>query len=264
MAIGGGRFSPVTIGGVTDNAGNTYAEAGAALSVNSVAGSVADIWYAMNSLPGATTVTIAPSSTITSGSAVIWEFSGADLSAPLDRTAILNSQAASAAPSGAPVTVSAGNDVVISLATAADVTGIFSGNPFVSDSTVDGNGWAHLVTSAPGTFNAQWNLGLSGTYASSTAAFKAAGTVMLTSNNALLAVPASVTVPVGTSTAMFTANTGFFSSARPLPSPPPLAAAPRWRPSPWRLVAEAEAAVVAEVAPEAAAEMETWAYRPQV
>ena len=113
---GGGLFTPVTISSVVDNAGNTYAEAGAALSVDSATGSVADVWYAPNSVSGATTLTITPSFTITNGGAVIWEFSGADSSAPLDQTAVLNSQAASATPTAAAVTTSGAADVVISLA----------------------------------------------------------------------------------------------------------------------------------------------------
>src|ERR1019366_188367 len=116
------------------------------------------------------------------GGAVIWEFSGADLSAPLDQTAILNSQAGSATPSGAAVTTSAGADVVISLAAAGNVTGILLGNTFVSDSTIQGNGWAHLITSSAETYAAQWNQNPAGTYASTTVAFKAAGNVTLSSN----------------------------------------------------------------------------------
>jgi trimeric autotransporter adhesin len=209
---GVGVDTSVTISSVTDSAGNTYAEAGAALSVDTVAGSVADVWYAKNSVSGATTLTITPSSAVTSGAAVIWEFSGADLSAPLDQTGVLNSQAASAMPSGAPVTTSAGADVVISLTTASNVTGISSGNAFDGDSTIQGNGWAHLITSSSGTYAAQWNQNPAGTYASSTVAFKAAGSVTLSSNNPLLTVPASVTVPAGASTATFSATAASFAS----------------------------------------------------
>ncbi len=208
---GGGVNTSVSISSVTDNAGNTYAEAGAALSADAVAGSVADIWYAMNSVSGATTLTITSSSTINDGGAVIWEFSGADLSAPLDQTAILNSQFASATPTGATVTTTAGADVVISLApVAGNVTGILPGNSFVSDSAIKGNGWAHLITTSAGAYAAQWNQNPAGTYASSTVAFKAAGSVTLTSNNPTLTVPATVTVPVGAGTATFSATAGSF------------------------------------------------------
>ena len=210
---GGGLTGPVTVGSVTDNAGNSYAEAGNALSTDAAAGSVADVWYARNSVAGATTLTITPSSVITGGGAVIWEFSGADLAAPLDQAAILNSQAATATPSGAAVTTSGGADVVISLAAAAgNVTGILSGNNFLSDSAIKGNGWAHLITSSAGPYSAQWNQSSAGTYASSTVAFKAAGSVTLTSTNPLLGIPASVTVPVGASTATFSATAASFVS----------------------------------------------------
>jgi hypothetical protein len=52
------------------------------------------------------------------------------------------------------------------------MTGIASGSPFTNDSTFFGVGWAHLVTSAAGTYAAQWNTG-SGTFDSSTVSFKA-------------------------------------------------------------------------------------------
>jgi trimeric autotransporter adhesin len=202
-----GASTSTALSSITDNAGNTYAEAGNALSVDSATGSVADIWYAGSSMSGATTLTITPSSSVTNGVAVIWEFSGADLSAPLDQTAVLNSQTASAAPSGAAVTTSAGADVVVSLAAmGGSVTGISSGNNFVSDAAVQNTGWAYLITSSAGTYAAQWNQSPAGTYAASTAAFKAAGSVILTSNSPLLGIPASVTVPVGATTAAFSAT----------------------------------------------------------
>ena len=78
-------------------------------------------------------------------------------------------------------------------ATAGNVTGIYSGSAFTSDSTVEGAGWAHSITSSAGTYAAEWNQSPAGTYASSTVAFRAAGSVTLTSNNPLLtSVPASV------------------------------------------------------------------------
>ena len=171
----GGTNTSTTVSKVTDNAGNTYAEAGAARSFDTGAGTVVDIWYAKNSISGATTLTITPSTTVSNCGAVIWEFSGMDPSAPLDKTAVLNSQASTTTPSGASVTTSFASEVVISLTeVASNVTGIASGNPFTNDSLLMANGWAHLITTSPGTFNAQWNQDSSGTFASSTASFKAA------------------------------------------------------------------------------------------
>jgi len=163
-----------TFTSMTDNAGNVYVEAGAARSVDSAEADWNDIWYAKNSAAGATSVVITPNASST-GAVVIWEFSGVDGNAPLDQTATLNSQAASATPSGAAVTISAPNEVIISLVDEANsLTGIVSGNPFVNDSNLFTNGWAHNITSSTGTYVAQWNQSPAGTYGSSTASFKQA------------------------------------------------------------------------------------------
>lgn len=174
--IGGGVNTATGISSISDNAGNSYAEAGAAKSIDAVAGSAIDIWYSKNIAAGATSITVTPSASVTGAGIVVWEFSGADASVPLDTTTVLNSQTASATPQSASVTTSAGGDVVIALvAVSGNVAGIAAGNPFTNDSLLKGNGWAHLIASAQGTYAAQWTQSPSGTYASSTVAFKAAG-----------------------------------------------------------------------------------------
>jgi hypothetical protein len=206
IQMGGGVSTSTTISSVTDNAGNVYAEAGAARSIDSGASSVADIWYAANSIAGATTITITTSASTSGAGAVIWEFSGVSTSSPLDKTAVLNSQPSSATVSGAAVTTTSSAEVVISLAAVAgNVTGIASGNSFTSDSTLKGNGWAHLVTSSTGTYAAQWTQSPSGTYTSSTASFKAASS---TPSFTLSAAPASQSVMPGT-------NAGYTISVAP-------------------------------------------------
>ena len=173
---GSGVSTSTTINSVTDNAGNTYVEAGAARSMDTIAGSVADFWYATNSTAGATSVTITPGFSVTNAGAVIWEFSGVNTASPLDQMAVLNSQASTVAPSGAPVTTTAASEVVLSLAAVSGaVTGIYPGNAFTNDSGLKGNGWAHLITSSAGSYSAQWSQSPSGTYASSTVSFLAAG-----------------------------------------------------------------------------------------
>ena len=174
--VGAGTNTATTIKSLTDNAGNTYMEAGAARSIDTGTSSVGDIWYAKNSSSGATSIIITPSATVTNGAAVIWEFSGVDVTAPLDQAAVLNSQAPTVTPSGAAVTTSAASEVVISLvAVAPVVTGIHSGNPFTNDSNLFSNGWAHFLTSSAGTYTAQWDQSPAGTYLASTASFSAAG-----------------------------------------------------------------------------------------
>lgn len=172
--IGGGSNTSIVINSITDNVGNTYTEAGAARSIDTNTGTVVDIWYAKNSVPGATSVTITPSQSVSNAGAVIWEFSGVSI-APLDQTAVLDSQAGTTTPIGAAVTTTSTPEVVVSLAeVAGNVTGISAGNVFTNDSALMGNGWAHLITSSTGTYAAQWNQNSAGAYASSTASFKAA------------------------------------------------------------------------------------------
>ena len=65
-----------TIASITDNAGNSYVEAGNARSVDS-SNDMMDFWYAKNSIAGSTVLTVTPN-TPSSGGAVIWEFSGLD------------------------------------------------------------------------------------------------------------------------------------------------------------------------------------------
>jgi hypothetical protein len=163
--------SAPTIGGVTDNAANTYVEAGtarASLSTNDMV----DIWYARNSNAGASSLSITPNPGSTNGGAVIWEFSGVDTVSPLDQSSVLSNQSASATPSGAAVTTTAGSELIIStLVPAGSFTGIASGSNFTNDLTFFGAGWAHLIASAPGTYAAQWNTS-SAAYASSSVSFK--------------------------------------------------------------------------------------------
>jgi uncharacterized protein (TIGR03437 family) len=195
--------SGVVVSTITDNAGNTYGEAGPARAIDAAESDMVDIWYARNSAAGATSITITPSASASGSAAVIWEFSGANLTAPLDQTAVLNSQSATSTPAGAPVTTTSQNEVVISIADVEyAVTGIASGNTFTSDSTLLENGWAHLVTSSVGTYYPQWNQNHAGTYVSTTASFKAASSGGVT----LLTVPASVTVAAGATTATFSAT----------------------------------------------------------
>ena len=170
-----GVTTGTTISSVTDNAGNIYSEAGSAWATDSNTGAITDIWYANNTTAGATSVTITPSAGVSSAGAVFWEFSGVSTTSPLDQTVALSSQSATSTPSGGSVTTSATSDAIVSIVDVQNcVTGVLAGNSFTSDSTLFCNGWAHLITSAAGTYSAQWSESPAGTYAASTASFKAA------------------------------------------------------------------------------------------
>lgn len=163
-----------SISGVTDSAGNTYTEAGSARAVDSAANQMLDIWYARNSKGGATSVTINPNPSGSSGGAVIWEFSGVDPNSPLEQTTVLNTQPATTTPSGAPVATTSSSDIIVSvMVPSGSVTGLHAGNAFTNDfAGFYGVGWAHMITAGGGAYAAQWDTS-SGTYASATVAFRA-------------------------------------------------------------------------------------------
>jgi hypothetical protein len=174
--IGTGSDTSTAIAGITDNTGNAYAEAGPARAVDLHLGTVVDIWYAKNIAAGTTAVTVNPSKSVGNAAVVVWEFSGADPNAPLDQTAVLNNQAATATLASAAVNVGLANELVISSAAVGGrVTGITSGSSFTADSAANSGGWAHLVVPAPGTYFASWNQSPASNYASCTVSFKPAG-----------------------------------------------------------------------------------------
>jgi hypothetical protein len=72
------------------------------------------------------------------------------------------------------VTTAAAEAVVSVANDQGTVTGIKSGNTFVNDSTIGGEGWAHFIASSIGTYAPQWTTSTSGTFCSSTVSFKAA------------------------------------------------------------------------------------------
>lgn len=71
------------INGVTDNAGNTYYQVANAQNSLSGAG-IIDLWYAANSLPGATAITIASNGSVLNGVYTAAEYSGVQTTSPVD------------------------------------------------------------------------------------------------------------------------------------------------------------------------------------
>jgi hypothetical protein len=167
-----------TIASVSDNAGNVYADAGGARTTDTAANTMADIWYAANSVAGGTVVTITTSPSGMTGTAVIWEFSGVDIYSPIDQTSVLGSQSATTTPLGASVVTTSPAEVIVSIANVqGTVTGMKSGNNFSNDSVANGDGWAHFVTTSAGAYTPQWTNSTSGTYCSTSVSFKALSTV---------------------------------------------------------------------------------------
>jgi hypothetical protein len=156
---------------VTDDASNIYVAVpgGRSINTNEVLG--LELWYAKNSLPGATAVTATAS---THYATVMWEVSGISTTNPLHTVTKLDNQAASTTPLGASITTTVAGEFVVSVAIVANsVDGIHAGNAFTNDHRTYGNGWAHLTdpTAAPGTYTAQWDQNVTGRYCASSAAF---------------------------------------------------------------------------------------------
>ncbi|MBV9762023.1 MAG: hypothetical protein JO340_15780 [Acidobacteriaceae bacterium] len=161
-----------SISSVTDNAGNTYASAGA----RSVTGaSSSEIWYAANSKPGATVITPQFTGAPSHIEVTEWEVSGLP-SVTVDAKSTATGNVTMNQTAGPPVTTSQVGDFVISdlLAVAASFNRITTSNEFTNDFQTNGNGWAHITSDGDiaGSHQASWNTASpTGAYAASTVAF---------------------------------------------------------------------------------------------
>jgi hypothetical protein len=160
---------------VSDNAGNSYVSAGAKAAVGNFS---TEMWYAVNSKPGATVVTPTFADSLTHVEITVWEVSGISTSAPDVTNTSSGSTTLNNTP-GPAVTTTQANDFILSILFAVDATlsGISSGNEFTNDFTTNGNGWAHInSTSAPvGTHQSSWFTSTpQGIYCASTVAFRPA------------------------------------------------------------------------------------------
>ena len=178
LLVVGVTFTPTQgpVSSVTDNApGGTNVYRSAGVKATDTNGGTAEIWYAANSKGHATSLTVTPGG---SASYTFWEFSGVDTASPLDATSsanILNSQSASLTPVGPAIATAEAGELVISvLAVQHNVTNIHAGNAFTNDSLAGNDGYAHLIATSTGTFQAQWDQDSSGTYASDAVSFKPA------------------------------------------------------------------------------------------
>ena len=230
---------------------STWAQVSGARSVSTLSGSgyFNDIWYAAGVAAGITSITVTPSASGTAN-VMIWEVANVNT---VDAGAALNSQASTTTPAGASVATTGTKEIILATlhpdpsGTPSGVTA-----PFVSDSVGDGMAWAHYVPPSTGSFTPSWIQSPAATYAASTAAFKytsgagvpatlsslqctpailgsggistctltlsgpapsGGAVILLSSNQAVLTVPTSATVPSGATTITFQAQAGTVSSA---------------------------------------------------
>jgi len=171
IVVGIETSNTATVTSVADNAGNAYVMAPMSRAKSSTATNGVEIWYAVNSKPGATTIT--PSGASIS-SVVAWEVANIRTSAPLDRVTAFDEKPASTTPTGAAITTTTAGEFVVSICVVDNqVSGLHGQSAFTNDQTTNGNGWAHLTsnTAPAGTDQAQWDQPTSGVYIGSSAAF---------------------------------------------------------------------------------------------
>lgn len=158
-----------TVTSVTDNVGNTYVDASARCLHNVSGNGTVDIYYAKNSIPGATSIT----ATI-SGTALIQMFvaevSNIDTVSPLEGAAGNTNPGASATPTAPKIVSSRLNNFVYSL---TQTNNTISGTrpPFVTQAIAFGNAASYLLAPSGGTLGASWTQP-SDVYCASTASFK--------------------------------------------------------------------------------------------
>lgn len=161
-----------TVSSIADNAGNTYVSANARSTIGSLS---TEIWYAVNSKSGATTVTPTFAGSPNHVEMTTWEVSGVPASAP-DAKGISSAAVTLNNTPGPAVTTTQPGDFVISIlfANSTNFTAITTGNEFTNDYATFGNGWAHITSNAAaaGTHQASWyTANPVGVYCASTVAF---------------------------------------------------------------------------------------------
>lgn len=161
-----------SVASISDNAGNTYVSAGARAALGPFS---VEIWYALNSIAGATVVTPTFTGSPTSVEISTWEVSGALVLPPGPTNTATGTLTLTNTPGPAVTTIEGGDFIVsVMLVTSTSISGISTGNEFTNDFKTNGNGWAHITSnsSSAGTHQASWSIpSPTGKYLSSTVAF---------------------------------------------------------------------------------------------
>lgn len=171
LMFNGGTY----VNSISDDAGNVYVSANAKAAVGN--GST-EIWYAVNSKPGATVVNPTFADSPTHVEITVWEVSRISTSAPDVANTSSGNLTLDNTP-GPAVTTTQPDDFILSIlfAVGTSISGISSGNEFTNDFMTDGNGWAHITSRSAraGTYQASWITSTpQGMYCASTVAFRPA------------------------------------------------------------------------------------------
>lgn len=177
MVVGVDQMGGDTVASIGDDVDPTYTAIPAARVARS-GGGVIEVWYLSGAGANARTITINEQSGMAPPAAVVWEVANIKPTGAVDTaiTASSTTTTSSTVVSGAQIATAMPGDFVISIGLVMNaVTGSHSGSEFTNDSTVNGNGWAHLTDpQAPsGPHHAVWDVDVAGNYASATVAFYA-------------------------------------------------------------------------------------------
>jgi hypothetical protein len=158
---------------VTDDAGNTYVSANAKAFSGEES---TEIWYAVNSKPGATVVTPVFANSTTHVEITVWEVSGLS-NTTTDVVGGASGDVTADNTTGPAVTTTKAGEFIVSILFVinTNVSGISSGNDFTNDFMTNGNGWAHITSnsSKAGMQQASWSTpSPQGVYCASTVAFR--------------------------------------------------------------------------------------------
>jgi hypothetical protein len=174
-----------TVSSVADDVGNIYHQAaGARSSFTGGDNAFSDIWYAENSIPGATTVTVICSSGASFTLAEVFEVSGIVTSSSLDGSGVNASNAAASGTSGTgPSFTASTTDFIL---TGGDLSGYTAiSSPWTMDADGDGG---YILNGAAGTFQPVFTLTSGIPFSASLAGFKVAGAVVAPKNLSALGV----------------------------------------------------------------------------
>lgn len=165
-----------TVSSITDNGGtpNAYSQASGCYGTDS-GGRWVDIWYAKNSLSGATTITATISST-SKHNLQVYEVSGADTSTPVDVTGVHGGSTTGTVDTGPSITTVSANDFLAATIRSSG-NGVTSENDatFTLDTGNSSCGCSHAIVSSTGTYTPAWNDSVATTIIACVAAFKQAG-----------------------------------------------------------------------------------------
>jgi hypothetical protein len=200
VAIFVNRDQNTTVTSITDNAGNTYAQASGAYATNFQ--TTTDIWYAKNSVAGATTVTFnsTPAPSFNEGVCTIVEYSGVDTITPIDAIgSTINGGAFTTPAFTAPIINNNSNSVILSAVDVSDntITGVANGSwvelpsvtPIVDHVIVE------FFPGATGTFSTNCTPSVSNRFSSSSIAFQPASSTLTLSLSDSISLSDSPVIP---------------------------------------------------------------------